>query len=383
VTTLAALAPLAPRTSPREVTQARWVFALLAAQFIAPAISYLVQPTVALGTLDAVNRLLGGGAYVAHESTGHLWHMLAVGNVMTLGFLCALLALDLGRFGAALPGLVFLKSFSALFSLGQGLTGGPPLFLAVFALDGLTSVAMVVFGVRGLRALRRERGLVVPPIGLSLLLLDADAVARGLARVERARLVPTVPTLAQAGQGVLRMWKRLLFRSDTVGTSDRPVRPNWRARLLHWRVARFPFLLWEQAVAPFDFSGLISSPERICRHLLGAHHQPAQLLYDLELLSLVPGALETLEAAATEAARGDTPRTRWLQDLCVHEGYHQSLLEAVQRFRRGESLVTRAQAADPDVSFKAWLSWCAEQPEGRTRSSGETSTSAVSPQALS
>lgn len=156
MTTLAASAPPAARTLPREVTQARLVFAFLAAQFIAPAISYLVQPEVALGTIDAVNRLLGGGPYVALESRGHLWHMLAVGNVMTLGFVCALLAVDLGRFGGSLPGLVFLKGFSALFSLGLGLTGGPPFFLAVFLLDGLTSAAMVFFGVRGLKALERQ-----------------------------------------------------------------------------------------------------------------------------------------------------------------------------------------------------------------------------------
>lgn len=361
MTTLTAEALLAPRPAPREVTQARWVFALLAAQFIAPAISYLAQPAVALGTLDTVNRLLGGGAYVAHESTGHVWHMLAVGNVMTLGFLCALLAIDLGRFGPALPGLVFLKGFSALFSLALGLNGAPPLFLAVFVLDGLTTVAMVVFGVRGLRALRRERGEAVPPLGLSLLLVDSEAIARGLARVERAGWGARVPTLDEVGFGVLRMWKRLLFRSDTVGTSDRPVRNNWRARALHWRALRLPFLLWEKRIAPFDFSGLISPPQRICRHLLGAHHQPAQLIYDLELLSLHEGALEALERATEEVVRGETPAARWLADLCVHEGYHQSLLEAVQRFRRGEAIVTAEQAKDPDVSFKAWMAWCVEQ----------------------
>lgn len=361
VTALTAEALLAPRALPREVSQARLLFAFLAAQFIAPAISYLVQPEVALGTLDAVNRLLGGGAYVAQESRGHVWHMLAVGNVMTLGFLCALLAADLERFAPALPGLVFLKSFSALFSLGLGLSGGPPLFLGVFLLDGLTSAAMVLFGVRGLRALRRARGESVPPLALSLLLIDPAGVSRGLERVARAGLVETVPTLEQVGQGVLRMWKRLLFRSDTIGTSDRPVRSNWRARALFFRPLRFPFLLAERAVAPLDFSGLRSSPERISRHLLGAHHQPAQLLYDLELLSLHPGALEALEAAAREVVAKDTPRARWLQDLCVHEGYHQSLLEAVERFRRGEALVSPEQASDPDVSFKAWLAWC----EGR------------------
>jgi len=146
------------KAAPREVTQARVVFAVLAAQFLAPAVSYLVQPAVALSTLDQLNRLLGGGAYVAHENAGHVWHMLAVGNVMTLGFICALLAVDLIRFYAAVPALVFLKGFSALFSLGLGLSGAPPLFFAVFALDGATTAVMVTFAARGWRAFQRQRG---------------------------------------------------------------------------------------------------------------------------------------------------------------------------------------------------------------------------------
>ena len=140
---------------PSEARQARWVFAILAAQFIVPAISYLVQPAVALQTLDTANRLLGGGPYAASENTGHVWHMLAVGNVMTLGFMCALLAADSRRFGPILPSLVFLKGFSALFSLGLALAGYPPLFFAVFLLDGLTTGVMVLFGVRANRAWRR------------------------------------------------------------------------------------------------------------------------------------------------------------------------------------------------------------------------------------
>ena len=46
-------------TSPREIVQARWWFALLAVQFIVPAVSYLLTPEVAIGTLDQLNRLLG------------------------------------------------------------------------------------------------------------------------------------------------------------------------------------------------------------------------------------------------------------------------------------------------------------------------------------
>jgi hypothetical protein len=109
--------------SPREIVEARWLFALLAVQFIVPAVSYLVTPEVAIDTLDQLNRLLGGGPYVVTESRGHVWHMLAVGNVMTLGFMCAALAIDFERNAAMLPALAFLKGFSALSSRSGWVTG--------------------------------------------------------------------------------------------------------------------------------------------------------------------------------------------------------------------------------------------------------------------
>ncbi len=348
---------------PREVKQARWVFAVLAAQFIVPAFSYLVQPAVALGTLDRVNRLLGGGGYAAAENTGHVWHMLAVGNVMTLGFLCALLAFDVRRFYPALPGLVFLKGFSALFSLGLGLTGHPPLFFAVFALDGATTVAMVVFGVRANRALRRAEGEVLAPWWAWFLLWEPEQVMAGLERVRRARPLEPSPTLPQVWRGVMRMWGRVMFRSETVGTSGNPVRAGWRARLLRFRAVRLPFLLAGRVVAPLDFSGLVSSPERIIRHLLGAHHQRHQLVYDLELLELHPGMLEALERAARDVVEHDTRRTRWLRDLCAFEGYHEELLDAVVRYRCGEALLPVERAMDPDLTLRGFLAWCAAQPD--------------------
>ncbi len=359
MSTLALHSLVAPRPHPKELTQARVLFAFLAVQFIAPAISYLATPDVALATLDTVNRLLGGGPYVATESRGHVWHMLAVGNVMTLGFMCALLAVDLRRFYPALPALVFLKGFSATTSLVLGLTGGPPLFLAVFGLDGTTTIAMWIFGVRAHRALRRDDGEVLAPWWMSLLLWQPDRILSSLEKVRRAGLVERVPSLLQIWRGVMRMWGRVLFRSGTVGTSTMPVRNTWRARALHWRGLRLPFLLAERFVAPLDFSGLVSTPERVSRHLLGAHHQPAQLVYDLELLSLEPGALEALEQAVREIVTQDTPRTRWLKDLCVHEGYHESLLDAVVRFRRGDALVNEREAMDPDITLRGFLSWCA------------------------
>lgn len=318
------------------------VYALLTLNFVAPAISYLVAPELALDTLDRVNRMLRGGPYPFVES-GQVWHMLAVGNVMTLGAMCALLLADLRRFYPVLPALAFLKAFSALYSAWIGATLHVPAFLGVALLDGSTTVAMVFFAVRAHRAL--------PP---------RSPIDETLARIESARVVPRTPTRAQIDRGVLRMLHRLVFRSGTVGTCKAgTVRRTWRARLLQWRILRLPFLVRERAIAPFDLSGLASPPDRIIRHLLAAHHDGVQFAYDLELLALYPGRLEELRDEVKKVIDGDDARARWLRDLTVFEGYHEALLDAVERTLRGERLLTPAQAADPDLSLYAYLAWCA------------------------
>ena len=127
------------------------VYAILVLNFAIPAVSYMVAPEMTVDTLDRVNRLLGGGPYPFRES-GQVWHMLAVGNVMTLAFMCALILADVRRFRAVLPALAFLKAYSALYSAWIGTHHHCPAFLAIFALDGATTIAMVVFARLALRA---------------------------------------------------------------------------------------------------------------------------------------------------------------------------------------------------------------------------------------
>lgn len=196
-----------------------------------------------------------------------------------------------------------------------------------------------------------------------LALLDPDAVAAGLERVRASGRVSVVPNVWQVTLGVARMWHRVLFRSDSIGTcTDFPVRDTWRARLMKLRPLRFPFLLAERAVHPLDFSGLRSSEDRIVRHLLGAHHDGAAFVYDFELLASHPGALERVRAEARKVVEEDTPRSRWLRDLVVYERYHENLLEAVDAFLAGEPKCSPSEAANPDVTFPAYLAWCARQP---------------------
>jgi len=192
----------------------------------------------------------------------------------------------------------------------------------------------------------------------AMILVRPEQIEANLARACDALQLPR-PTRWQLCVGVLRLWHRVLFRSDTVGTSPGGrVRPTRRARLLAWRAARLPCLLAERAVVPLDFTGLGSTPEGLIRHLLGAHHDGNQFVYDLELLAAY-GKLEELRARVRDVIAADDA---WLRDLAVFDGYHESLLAAVDRAIARGPAMTEAEAHDPDISLRAYLAWCASQP---------------------
>jgi hypothetical protein len=98
------------------------------------------------------------------------------------------------------------------------------------------------------------------------------------------------------------------------------------------------------------------------QHLLGTHHDGLQFVYDLQILAATPGMLERLRVRARAVVDGSDPQAGWRRDLCVFEQYHEALLETVERaIAEGISLPEDA-ANDPDISFYAYLRWCAEQP---------------------
>jgi hypothetical protein len=196
------------------------------------------------------------------------------------------------------------------------------------------------------------------------LLVRPHRILEKLERVAAAGVpVDPLPNLWQLELGVLRMWHRLLFRPDTVGTcrSGRR-RSTLRARLLEWRALRLPVLLAERAVAPLDFTGLASSRERVIRHLLAAHHDGRQFVFDLELLACEPGALAELAERVRQVTRGDDARARWLRDLAVFDGYHESLERAVDEALAHGLRIDAADGADADISLRGYLAWCARQP---------------------
>jgi hypothetical protein len=204
------------------------------------------------------------------------------------------------------------------------------------------------------------------PLVARLLLVEPVRIEAALDRLRAAGTLPQVPNAWQLTLGIARMWHRVVFRSETNGTCrDDAVRPTLRAKLLQHRPLRFPFLVAERAVAPLDFSGLLSGRERVIRHLLGAHHDGNQFAYDLEMLALEPGALEELRGRVARVVDEDTPQSRFLRDLVVYERYHEHLAAAGERALAGDFGLSERDRDDPDISFAGYLGWCARQPETR------------------
>ena len=203
-----------------------------------------------------------------------------------------------------------------------------------------------------------------PIPALSWLVLLAPRKVQGrLAEAQAAGRIRHAPTAWQVTLGVLRMWHRVFFRPETIGTcTDFSPRSTWRAQVLRFRPLRGPFLLWERAIAPWDQTGLLSSTERVRRHLLGAHHDRVQFAYDFELLLLRPGALEAVRDEAAAVVDGSHPRADWLRDLTVYERYHEELLAAAGAVLDGAPLLSPEEQRDPDISFFGYLDWCASQP---------------------
>jgi len=195
-----------------------------------------------------------------------------------------------------------------------------------------------------------------------VLLIHPERVQARLDSLGRLGIEP-LPNLWQVELGVLRMWHRTFFRSDTIGTcSEHPVRSTLRARLMARRPLRFPFLVKEKSIAPWDMSGLAQDADRLIGHLLTAHHDATQFVYDLQILTAHPGSLQRLRERLVSLLDGSDPQAEWFRDLCVFEGYHEALSAGVDRILSGDVELDPSDADDPDISFYAYLRWCAAQP---------------------
>lgn len=195
-----------------------------------------------------------------------------------------------------------------------------------------------------------------------LLLWSPRRIARRLDALQARGTIEAAPSLYQVWMGVLYMWTRVVLRPETIGLSgDEPVRRTPGARRLENRLLRIPAVLRARAVNPLDQVGLGSSAEHIQRHLVGTYHPGDNALYDLQVLD-VDGAIPALRELVASVVDGTHPRAEALRDLCVYEGYHERLLTMVDRWLTEGP--TGFQAAHPDTTLRAFMAWCARQPEG-------------------
>lgn len=191
-----------------------------------------------------------------------------------------------------------------------------------------------------------------------LLLWAPRRVDDRVARLVAVGAIEAAPNRWQLWQGVLYTWARALTRPETIGLDDPArVRRTTGARLLRHRALRAPFLIGRR-VNPLDHLGLGSSAAHLQRHLLGAFHPGQGAHYDLEILATEPGALEALRDTLRQVVAGTHPDARFLRDLCVYEGYHERLLDLVERFLAGR----RDPSTHPDATLRAFLAWCSAQP---------------------
>ncbi len=142
-------------------------FTILTLNFVIPAFGYSFAPASAMESFLAVNRWLGGAPYDFPEASSRVWRYLAAANVMTLGFMCLLLQVNLRRFGAVVVPLTFMKAYAALsWWVGWALAPGLRFFLAAAVLDTVTCAAFVFFSGRAARDIagRADAELVPRPM---------------------------------------------------------------------------------------------------------------------------------------------------------------------------------------------------------------------------
>ncbi|MBI3178426.1 MAG: hypothetical protein HYZ27_02120 [Deltaproteobacteria bacterium] len=139
-------------------------FTVLTLNFVLPALTYTFAPEHAVAQVVEINTVLGGAPYPFDELSTRLWRYLGAANVMTLGFMCFLLQLNLRRFYSVLMPLSFMKGYAAAMWLA-GFVASPELrvFGAAFVLDAVTCTAFVFFAGRARRDIEARPDMTLVP----------------------------------------------------------------------------------------------------------------------------------------------------------------------------------------------------------------------------
>jgi hypothetical protein len=201
------------------------------------------------------------------------------------------------------------------------------------------------------------------PLFYRALLRHPERVLWHVDKLYEAGRIDKKPNLWQVSMGVFYMVHRILFRSETIGVDESPVRSTIGARLLRYRPLRFPFLLLTGSVDPIDLTGLAGTVEQKLTHLVGAYHPGDNALYDLECIAFDQEAIRKLQKDVESIVAEKTLRGRFLKDLTVYEGYHERLLSLVERALRNDYAPAADHVDHPDTTLRGFVRWCAAQEE--------------------
>lgn len=138
------------------------VYSLLAAQSLALAAGFLWAPDFIVDGFVRLGSWMGGEYYPLYERS-YLWRMLAAAQVMTPGFICLFLQLDVKRHWAALYPLIFMRVITAaayLAVFAAVLTF--PAFFVVAVWDIAACFILIYFARAGRRAAHEDHAALVP-----------------------------------------------------------------------------------------------------------------------------------------------------------------------------------------------------------------------------
>ncbi len=138
------------------------VLGLLGLHFLVASLTYLLSPNAAIAQFRSIGAWVGQ-PYPVSE-VGHVWRILAAGNVFTLAFLCFAIQSNVRRYEPLISVFLVLKLFSAfgflsVFVVGRAapwtMLGYPFLpFLGVFVWDSLNAWMVWYFAGKAERELR-------------------------------------------------------------------------------------------------------------------------------------------------------------------------------------------------------------------------------------
>ncbi len=151
--------------------------------------------------------------------------------------------------------------------------------------------------------------------------LHPKELERRLKALEARGFAPARPTRLQLLFGGLDMLRFLI---------EPAAREYYRQEKISFGFHQLLRIL-DDPVSMIDPTGLLSECDTVMGHVMQVVH--LNPIYDLQLLEVFPGGLESFERELEAMVAGTHPRARTIAAVVEDPGYHARLLEYVRRYR--------------------------------------------------